>query len=150
MSLQRRGKYNCSLVFLDDIGPMIQDVHKLVPYDKNLTSILHLRLSHSQGKDGFWKRLKTEIRDDETLKQKKANWKGEKFLNSVARIFSSEIADFSPIYRQIRQLFGPKSRKIRQFLAIYSGEIDPLSPKFRFLLDFYALIFSEFKILKNF
>ena len=80
MSLQRRGKYNCSLVFLDDIGPMIQDVHKLVPYDKNLTSILHLRLSHSQGKDGFWKRLKTEIRDDETLKQKKANWKGEKFL----------------------------------------------------------------------
>ena len=62
---------------------------------------------------------------------------------SVARIFSSEIADFSPIYRQIRQLFGPKSRKIRQFLAIYSGKIDPLSPKFRVLLHFYALIFFK-------
>ena len=38
---------------------------------------------------------------------------------SVARIFSSEIADFSPIYRENRQPFGPKSRKIRQFLAIF-------------------------------
>ena len=69
---------------------------------------------------------------------------------SVARIFSSEIADFCPIYRQIRQLFGPKSRKIRQFLAIYSGKINPLSPKFWLLLHFYALIFSEFKICKFF
>ena len=49
---------------------------------------------------------------------------------SVARIFSSEIADFSPIYRENRQPFGPKSRKIRQFLAIYCGKIDPLTPKF--------------------
>ena len=38
---------------------------------------------------------------------------------SVSRNFLSEIADFSRIYRQIRQVFGPKSRKIRQFLAIY-------------------------------
>ena len=67
----------------------------------------------------------------------------------LPEFFLSEIADFSPIYRQIRQLFGPKSRKIRQFLAIYSGKIDPLSPKFRVLLHFYALIFSEFKILNN-
>ena len=40
-------------------------------------------------------------------------------IASVARSFLSEIADFSPIYRQIRQVFGPKSRKIRQFLAIF-------------------------------
>ena len=68
---------------------------------------------------------------------------------SVARNFWSEIADFSPIYRQIRQLFGPKSRKIRQFLAMYSGIIDPLSPKIWVLLQYYALIFLEFKICTN-
>ena len=34
-------------------------------------------------------------------------------INSVARTFLSEIADFGPIYRQIRQVFGSKSRKIR-------------------------------------
>ena len=38
---------------------------------------------------------------------------------SVARFFLSEIADFSTIYCQIRQVFGSKSRKIRQFLAIF-------------------------------
>ena len=80
----------------------------------------------------------------------KNSWELQETGNSVARSFLSEIADFSPIYRQIRQLFGPKSRKIRQFLVIYCGKIDPLSPKFRVLLHFYASIFSEFKILINF
>ena len=46
-------------------------------------------------------------------------WISHYDIFSVARSFLSEIADFSPIYRQIRQVFGPKSRKIRQFLAIF-------------------------------
>ena len=65
---------------------------------------------------------------------------------SVARTFLSEIADFSQIYRQIRQVFGPKSRKIRQFLPTFNGKIDPSPQKFQFLLHFYALII--FKIQK--
>ena len=65
------------------------------------------------------------------------------FLNSVARTFLSEIADFSQIYRQIRQVFGPKSRKIRQFLPTFNGKIDPSPPKFQFLLHFYALIIFQ-------
>ena len=65
---------------------------------------------------------------------------------SVARTFLSEFADFCLIYRQIRQVFSPKSRKIRQFLPIFYGKIDPLPQKFWILLHFYALIF--FKIQK--
>jgi len=49
---------------------------------------------------------------------------------SVARTFLSEIADFSTIYRQIRQVFGPKSRKIRQFLAPFINYIYPPPKKF--------------------
>ena len=40
-------------------------------------------------------------------------------LYSVARTFLPEIADFLPIYRQIRQVFGPISRKIRHFLPVF-------------------------------
>ena len=57
-------------------------------------------------------------------------------LSSVARIFLSEIADFSPIYRQIRQVFGSKSRKICQFLATFDGKIDPLPKNLQVLLHF--------------
>ena len=64
--------------------------------------------------------------------------------NSVARTFLSEFADFCLIYRQNRQVFSPKSRKIRQFLPIFNGKIDPLHQKFRILLHFYALIFFEY------
>ena len=46
-------------------------------------------------------------------------------INSVARTFLSEIADFGPIYRQIRQVFGSKSRKIRQFIAPFSVIFTP-------------------------
>lgn len=55
---------------------------------------------------------------------------------SVSRIFSSEIADFSPIFRQIRQLLSPRSRKIRQFLAIYSGKLTPYPQNFEFYCIF--------------
>ena len=50
-----------------------------------------------------------------------------KFDASVARKFLSKIADFTPIYRQIRQVFGPKSRKIRQILAIILIIVAPIS-----------------------
>ena len=63
---------------------------------------------------------------------------------SVARTFLSEIADFGWIYRQIRQTFGPKSRKIRQFLDLFYILITPYLKKFPFLLHFYSLIFSFF------
>ena len=65
---------------------------------------------------------------------------------SVARSFLSEIANLTPKYRQIRQLFGQKSRKNRQFLASFCWKIDPLPQNFQFLLHFYALII--FKIQK--
>ena len=68
-------------------------------------------------------------------------------MNSVSRKILLEIADFSQIYRQIRQVFGPKSRKIRQFLPTFNGKIDPSPQKFQFLLHFYALII--FKIQKD-
>ena len=51
--------------------------------------------------------------------------KTEKLLSSVSRNFLSEIADFSSIYRQIRQVFGSKSRKIRQFIAPFSVIFTP-------------------------
>ena len=63
--------------------------------------------------------------------------------NSVSRTFLSEIADFSQIYRQIRQVFGPKSRKIRQFLAPFINYIYPPPKKFQVLLHFYALTFLK-------
>ena len=73
------------------------------------------------------------------------------FPVSVARTFSSEIADFSPIYRQIRQDFGPKSRKIRQVFGpksrkirqfrVFFFNIYPLPKDFQVLLHFYALTF---------
>jgi len=69
-----------------------------------------------------------------------------KAIFSVARNFLSEIADFSRIYRQFRQVFGSKSRKIRQFLPTINGKIDPSPQKFQFLLHFYPLII--FKIQK--
>ena len=72
--------------------------------------------------------------------------------NSVARTFLSEIADFGRIYRQIRQAFGPKSRKICQFLDLFYILITPYLKKFPFLLHFYSLIFSFFfymQILKT-
>ena len=45
------------------------------------------------------------------------------FVCSVSRTFLPEIADFLPIYRQIRQVFGPISRKIRHFLAVFLDKI---------------------------
>ena len=69
---------------------------------------------------------------------------------SVARSFLSEIANWSPKYRQIRQLFGQKSRKNRQFLASFCWKIDPLPQKFQFLLHFYALIFFRIRNWDNF
>ena len=62
---------------------------------------------------------------------------------SVSRSFWSEIADFSPIYRQIRQVFGPKSRKIRQFLAIFVIIFTPYTKEFQVLLHFYASTFIK-------
>ena len=56
-------------------------------------------------------------------------------MTSVSR------TDFSQIYRQIRQVFGSKSRKIRQFLPTFNGKIHPLLQNFQVLLYFYALIF---------
>ena len=63
------------------------------------------------------------------------SWVGD----SVARTFSSEIADFSQIYRQIRMFFCPKSRKIRQFRARFLDNIYPPPKEFQVLLHFYAL-----------
>ena len=56
--------------------------------------------------------------------------------SSVARTFLSEIADFGRIYRQIRQAFGPKSRKIRQFLDLFYILITPYLKNFPFYCIF--------------
>ena len=63
------------------------------------------------------------------------SWVGD----SVARTFSSEIADFSQIYRQIRQVFGSNSRKIRQFLPTFNVKIDPSTPKISILIAFLCI-----------
>ena len=55
---------------------------------------------------------------------------------SVSRSFLSEIADFGLIYRQIRQAFGPKSRKIRQFLDLFYILITPYLKNFHFYCIF--------------
>ena len=70
--------------------------------------------------------------------------------NSVSRNFLSEIADFTPIHRQNRQVFGPKSRKIRQFLPIFNGKIDTSPQKIQVLLLFYALIVFRIENWGNF
>ena len=74
-------------------------------------------------------------------------WRGMRLhfsgKRSVSRTFWSEIADFSPIYRQIRQVFGPKSRKILQFLAIFVIIFTPYSKEFQVLLHFYASTFLK-------
>ena len=59
---------------------------------------------------------------------------------SVSRSFLSEIADFSPIHRQNRQVFSPKSRKIRQFLAPFLIIFTPYSKK----IKFYCIFMHEY------
>ena len=66
--------------------------------------------------------------------------------SSVARKFLSEIADFRLIYRQIRQVFSPKSRKIRQFLDL---NLKKLTPHSIFIAFLYINIFqkSKFRVI---
>ena len=67
-------------------------------------------------------------------------------ITSVARKFLSEIADFRLIYRQIRQVFSPKSRKIRQILGLNLKKMTPYSIFIAFL---YINIFqkSKFRVI---
>ena len=55
---------------------------------------------------------------------------------SVSRTFLSEIADFGSIYRQIRHVFGPKSREIRQVLAPFYSKFVHYPQNFKFYCIF--------------